>query len=188
MEAVSSAKLQNAPLIRSLRSLAAMRAENNWRVGASQPGGVNGPILYVVVIRIGDPHCRYRLARSRSPTIVLVIGRAGASPPSRFAGGICHPRDTYTVPAGPGPVLRANVKPARSHPVTWVRRTIYGMSRTSRRFTSKPCLVCCDSRFGLPLSLTSSTLRAQLPFAASFHAACCVRSRITFSRQFLRKL
>ena len=30
-----------------------------------------------------------------------------------------------------------------------------------------PWLVYCDSRFGLPLSLISSTLRAQLPFATS---------------------
>ena len=31
-----------------------------------------------------------------------------------------------------------------------------------------PWLVYCESRFGLPLPLTSSTFRAQLPFATSF--------------------
>ena len=37
--------------------------------------------------------------------------------------------------------------------------------------TSRSWLVCCDSRFGLPLSLTSSKPRAQLLFTVSLHAA-----------------
>ena len=35
------------------------------------------------------------------------------------------------------------------------------------RVITKPWLGHCNSRFRLPLSLTSSTLRAQLPFAVS---------------------
>ena len=44
-------------------------------------------------------------------------------------------------------------------------------SELALRVTTKPWLGYCDSRFGLPLSLTSSTLRAQLPFAASLKEA-----------------
>ena len=66
------------------------------------------------------------------------------------------------------PVLRANVKPARSHPVTWKDLLL---SFVSWCVTSKSWLVCCDSQFELPLSLTSSMLGAQLPFAALLRAA-----------------
>ena len=41
----------------------------------------------------------------------------------------------------------------------------------TRLVTTKPWLRYCDSRFGLPLSLTSSTLRVQLPFTVSLKGA-----------------
>ena len=63
-------------------------------------------------------------ARSRSPTLlcIVLVGRAGASPLSRYAGAdfyiYIHPAmRPFWFPRAPA--LRANVKPARSHPVTW---------------------------------------------------------------------
>ena len=55
---------------------------------------------------------------------VVVIGRAGASPPSRLAGMdfyiFLYMSSGDTAFWSPwAPALRANVKPARSHPVTW---------------------------------------------------------------------
>ena len=100
-----------------------------------------------------------------------MIGRAGASPPSRCAGALlyrflyiyvirrCH----LLVPAGPA--LRANVKP---HPVTLRKVEDLLLSELA---CSKQVLasVLRLTRFGLPL--TSSTLGGQLPFAASLRAA-----------------
>ena len=45
------------------------------------------------------------------------------------------------------------------------------VSWVSLRLTSKPWLVYCDSRFGLPLSLTSSGFTGQLSFAALLDTA-----------------
>ena len=108
-----------------------------------------------------------------------LIGRARASPPSRSAGAdfflynYVIRRCSLWSPRAPA--LRANVKPARSHPVTW--QTSYPklaspcrVSWASLRLTSKPWLVYCDSQFGLPLSLTSSGFTGQLPFAALLDA------------------
>ena len=99
----------------------------------------------------------------------LIFGRAGASPPSRCVGDICPGDATFWSPRAPA--LRANVKPARSHPVTCMVKRGKTYCLVSWRVTSKSWLVCWDSRFGLPLSLASSTLGAQLPFAASLRAA-----------------
>ena len=70
--------------------------------------------------------------------------------------------------------------------------THYGsemVSWTFLRVTSKSWLVYCDSRFGLPLSLTSSMLRARLaaiPFAASLHTARAASLGPTLETTFAR--
>ena len=103
-----------------------------------------------------------------------LIGRVGVSPPSHFAGAdfyiyiSIYVIQRYGILVPVGPCATGKCKAGSITSGYLVKR---GKIWTSRCFTSKPWLVCCDSRFGLPLSLTSSTLRAQLPFAASLHAA-----------------
>ena len=50
-----------------------------------------------------------------------------------------------------------------------------GGKMSKLRVTSKLWLLYCVSRFGLPPSLSSSTLGGQLPLAASLHAARATR-------------
>jgi len=73
------------------------------------------------------------------------------------------------VPAGPRAMGKRKAGSITSSYLGYLVKQ--GKSWTSWCFTSKPCLVCCDSQFGLPLSLTSSMLRVQLLFAALFHTA-----------------
>jgi len=61
--------------------------------------------------------------------------------------------DTAFWPPQAPPCTTRKCRAARSHPVTGPLNVLQA-------------LVCCDSQFRLPLSLTLSTLRAQLPFAA----------------------
>ena len=104
---------------------------------------------------------------------VFVIGRAGASPPSRVNGAplynYIYINISIYVIWRYGILVPASPRTMRKCKAGLITSSYLVKSWTPQRVTSKPLLVCCDSRFGLPLSLTSSTLRAQLPFAASLH-------------------
>jgi len=110
--------------------------------------------------------------------VLTLIGRAGASPPSRSAGAdfyiyisiyICHP--AMMVPGGPRAMRKRKAGSITSGylaNVVGVGASPCRVSWASLCLTNKPWLVYCDSRFGLPLSLNLSAFTGQLPFAASF--------------------
>jgi len=131
----------------------------------SPPSHCPGALLY-----------RFLFITQCGNTVYIGIAQVTRHPPGTFENSNFH-FHIYILYMSSGdatfwspwaPVLRANVKSAQSHPVTWRKVEMLSELACYKQVLAS---VLRRMRFELPLSLTSSMLGGQLPFAASLRAA-----------------